>query len=162
MHGGGISVFDAESGKRVGSLTGLPATPRHLVVSADGKKLYVSSNQSGMISEVDLEDALSRLLASGNGQADAKAKTLFAGKGARTLSLSPDNKYIYVACNNDSRLVMVDRNAWKVVDSIPLSPYGVGLAVSPAGDMVSTTSQGRQRNGGHKADVFKVSLPDKS
>lgn len=162
MHGGGISVFDTADGKRIGTLSGLPATPRHLAISADGKKLYVSSNQSGMISEVDLEDALSRLLASGNGHADAKAKTLFIGKGARTLSLSPDNKYIYVACNNDSRLVMVDRNAWKVVDAIPLSPYGVGLAISPGGDMVITTSQGRQGKGGHKVDVFKVKLPDKS
>lgn len=160
MHGGGISVFDVDSGENIGLLTGFPPTPRHLAISADGKKLYVSSNQSGMISEVDLEAALARLTASHNREADARPKTLFVGKGARTLSLSPDNKYIYVACNNDSRLAMVDRDNWRVVDSIPLSPYGVGLAVNPSGDRVITTSQGRQGKGGHKVDVFKVSLPE--
>ena len=160
MHGGDISVFDVNSGEHLGLLTGIPPTPRHLVISADGKKLYVSSNQSGMISEVDLDDALTRLIASGRKQIDARPKTLFVGKGARTLSLSPDNQYIYVACNNDSRLVMVDRDKWRVLDSIPLSPYGVGLAVHPRGDMVITTSQGRQGKGGHKVDVFKVRQPN--
>lgn len=156
MHGGEISVFDTATGKRLGSLIGIPATPRHLALSPQGDKLYVSSNKSGMISEIDLPLALERLSKSANGMANAAPRTLAVGKGARTLALSPDGKYIFVACNNDSRLVMVDRNAWRVVDSAPVSPYAVGVAVHPAGNMLVTTSQGRQGAGGNRVDVFRV------
>lgn len=159
MHGGGISVFDAASGERLGGITGIPATPRHLVMSADGNKLYVSSNRSGMISEIDLPTVLEKLRNAPNRSVDAGAKTLFVGKGARTIALSPDGKYAYAACNDDSNLVMVDLKNWQVIASAPVSPHAVGLAVNPAGNMIVTTSQGKKGHGGNRVDVFEVREP---
>lgn len=154
MHGGDISVFDTQTGERVGILTGFPSTPRHLV--RDGSTLYVSSNSSGYVSEIDLEKAINELLQSPSRTLKVKPRTIFVGKGARTIALSPDGKYILAVSNQASQLSMIDRKDWKIVAQLPVSPYGVGLAVSPDGKKIVTTSQGRQGKGGHVIDVYEV------
>lgn len=154
MHGGGISVFDARTGEKIGALTGFPATPRHL--ARDGSTLYVSSNSSGYVSQINLDEALEALQRSPSKTVRLSPKTLFVGKGARTISLSPDGQLLFAVSNQDSRLSMIDRDKWKIVDQIPVSPYGVGLAVSPDGKKLVTTSQGRQGRGGHVIDVYEI------
>lgn len=156
MHGGGISVFDTRNGERIGILRGFPATPRHLV--RDGSKLYVSSNASGYVSEIDLTEALKELLQAPGKDNSVKLspRTLFVGKGTRTILLTPDGKYILAVSNLASKLSLIDRDKWKVVAQLPVSQYGVGLAVSPDGKMAVTTSQGRQGHGGHVIDVFAL------
>lgn len=154
MHGGGISVFDVQTGERAGSLTGFPSTPRHL--ARDGSSLFVSSNSSGYVSEINLEKALDELLKSQTKSVRVSPRTLFVGRGARTIAISPDGKYILAVSNRDSKLSMIDRAQWKIVSQIPVSPYGVGLAISPDGKKIVTTSQGRGGEGGHVVDVFEI------
>ncbi|MGE9984969.1 hypothetical protein [Desulfovibrio sp. SGI.169] len=160
MRTGNISVFDIHTGERIGILTGIPATPRHLV--RYGSTMYVSSNASGYISRIDLPKVLDDLLASTTKIINANPETIFVGKGARTISLSPDGKYIYAVSNLDSRLSMIDLEQWKIIDQIAVSPYGVGLAVSPDGKKIVTTSQGRQGAGGHVIDIYQVNIPENS
>jgi DNA-binding beta-propeller fold protein YncE len=75
-------------------------------------------------------------------------ETLAVGRGARTIALSPDGRTLYVAINNESRLVKVDLAGWRVVDRAAVDPFTVGLAVSPDGRTIVTTSQGRSGQGG--------------
>lgn len=154
MHGGDIAVFDAQTGERIGILTGFPATPRHLV--RDGSTLYVSSNSSGYVSEFNLENAIGELLQSPSRSVRVKPRTLFVGKGTRTIAISPDDKYILAVSNQASQLSLIDRKKWKIIDQLPVSPYGVGLAISPNGKKIVTTSQGRQGKGGHVIDVYEM------
>lgn len=160
MRTGGISVFDVLTGERLGTLTGLQGAPRHLV--RDGDEIYVSSNSSGYISRFNLATALPTLLASPGGSVDMQPETLFVGKGARTISLSPDGKYLCAVSNLDSRLSLIDLKNWKIIDQIPVSPYGVGLAVSPDGKTIITTSQGRNGEGGHVLDIYQLTVPAKT
>ena len=45
------AAFDVQSWSYLlGTLTGEPATPRHLVISSDGEWIYMSSNKSGHVS----------------------------------------------------------------------------------------------------------------
>lgn len=157
MRTGGISVFDVLTGERLGILTGLQGAPRHLVRAGDD--IYASSNSSGCISRFNLARVLPTLLASPGGSVDVQPETLFVGKGTRTISLSPDGKYLYAVSNLDSRLSLIALKNWKIIDQIPVSPYGVGLAVSPDGKTVITTSQGRKGEGGHVLDIFKLTVP---
>lgn len=53
-----------------------------------------------------------------------------------------------MAVNNQARLVKVDLASWQVVDSVAVDPFTVGLAVSPDGKTIVTTSQGRAGPGG--------------
>jgi DNA-binding beta-propeller fold protein YncE len=86
--------------------------------------------------------------AAGKRIAGPGGETLAVGRGARTIALSPDGRTLYAAINNESRLVKVDLAGWRVVDRAAVDPFTVGLAVSPDGRTIVTTSQGRSGQGG--------------
>lgn len=87
-------------------------------------------------------------------------KSVKVGGGARTLDVSPDGKYLFVACNSGNAVYMVDANEMKVVDHIRCDSYPVGLAVSLDGRRMIVTSQGRQGNGGNAVNIFDIRRPD--
>src|SRR6478672_5241871 len=49
---GGVAGFDVASGRYLGTVMGVPRTPRHLELSADGRTLFASSMQAGVVSRV--------------------------------------------------------------------------------------------------------------
>lgn len=159
MGGGGIAGFEVNTGKYLGTISNVAPTPRHLVMSHDGKTLWVSSNVSGVLSQLSVSDVLASLQqANGKRITGPKGKQLNVGGGARTVSVAPNEKFAYVATNSAQRLAVVDLNKWTVAQTIPATPFPVGLAVSPDGCYVVSTSQGRVgKGGGNTVDVFKVS-----
>ena len=79
------------------------------------------------------------------------------GAGARTLEVSPDGKYIFVACNTASRLCIVDAEKMKLIAEVPADSFPVGLDLFPDGHLVYMTSQGKKGSGGGNAvDVFLI------
>ena len=157
MGGGGITAFDMQDGSNLGTLLSVAHTPRHLALGPDGTRLYVSSNKSGMVSELEVDKLLSALKEAGGGNTHAyRGREISVGKGARTLAVSADGKRVYVACNNSSTIVVVDVPSWSVVARAKVAPYAVGLAVSPDERRVVVTSQGRHGHGGHVVSVFDV------
>lgn len=161
MGGGGITAFDMQDGRKLGTLLSVAPTPRHLVLGPDGKRLYVSSNVSGVVSELEVDKLLTALEGAGGGNTLAyRGREISVDKGARTLALSRNGKRIYVACNNNSTLVVVDVQSWKVVARAKVAPYAVGLAISPDERMAIVTSQGRNGHGGHVVSVFEVKIGD--
>ena len=149
MGGGGLAGFEAATGRYLGTLLDFVPNPRHLVLSPDGRTLYASGNQSGVVGRYDLAAMLRALQSADGKRVDGPGgQTLAVGRGARTIALSPDGRTLYAAINNESRLVKVDLAAWRVVDRAAVDPFTVGLAVSPDGRTIVTTSQGRSGQGG--------------
>ena len=153
--GGGIAVIDMQEQKYLGRVMGMMFGVRHLVI--DNGYLYLSINGSGYVQRIELDkfiDAATRITGKTiqlTGWTNCKV-----GAGARTIGISPCGKYIYSACNVASKLYVVDAEQMKVIATIPVDSFPVGLDVSSDGKTVITTSQGRQGCGGNAVDIFTV------
>ncbi|MFT6145002.1 MAG: DNA-binding beta-propeller fold protein YncE [Myxococcota bacterium] len=157
MGDGGIAGFDVDSGTYLGTVDGPRPTPRHLVVSPDGQTLFFTSNRSGTVSRAPLSDLVSALRGAEGGHVDMEFRSTSVGGGARTLEVSPDGRYLFTAVNGRSQIVVVDANTLDVVAKVRTDSFTVGLAVSPDGSQVWTTSQGRStRGGGNSVCVYGV------
>ena len=140
--GGGIAVIDMQQRQYLGRVQGMRANVRHLVIR-DGW-LYLSINRTGYVQRIRLDRFLS-------GWQECKV-----GAGARTIELSPDGRYVFAACNIDSRLDIVDTRTMQLVLSVPADSYTVGLDISADGRTVITTSQGRGTRGGNCVDIYHI------
>ncbi|MGE0616830.1 MAG: beta-propeller fold lactonase family protein [Bacteriovoracia bacterium] len=177
MGGGGIAVIDLKPERNstaglpaseveaayVGTIHGFKPTPRDIHVSRDGDHLYTSSNLSGVVTKVSLARLLAEIRGARGAVRDyqvtaADMQEIYVGPGARTIHLSPDEKYVYAAVNLKSELAVVETATMKVVSRVPVDSYPVGLAVSPRGDRVWVTSQGRSGEGGNSVGVYAVSV----
>lgn len=158
MGGGGLAGFEVATGRYLGSIRAVAPTPRHLVLSKDGQTLWMTSNVSGVLTRMDVPTLLSSLQsAQGRMVQGERGEELNVGGGARTVSVSTDERFAYVATNSARKIVTVDLKAWKVVDSATASPFPVGLAVSPDGCTVASTSQGRAgQGGGNTVDLYSA------
>jgi DNA-binding beta-propeller fold protein YncE len=158
MGGGGIAGFDVPTGRYLGTVVGMRATPRHILVSRDGD-LFVSSNSSGYVSKIALK-SFTDALARGPSTVRLGGWTeTFVGSGARTIALSPDERYVYAAVNVSAEVVALDAGNLRVLARAPVDPFTVGLAVSADGSQVWTTSQGRAgRGGGNSVGVYSTGV----
>lgn len=156
MGGGGIAVIDVRNRKYLGKLVGTRPNLRHLVVK--NGYLYASINASGYVERIPMSEVMSAINKL-DGKENICLKGIVATKvasGARTLELSPQGDYIFVACNSGSAICVVD-SSMNLVGEIQADSFPVGLAVSPDGKWIITTSQGRVgAMGGNCVDVFSV------
>ncbi|MDD6774912.1 MAG: beta-propeller fold lactonase family protein [Bacteroidales bacterium] len=157
--GGGIAVINLAEKKYMGRLTGMMPNVRHLIISGD--YLYLSINAKGYVQRipwrtfVEEAQALNASKRSAVVAAD-KWTNCKVGTGARTIQATPDGQYIFAACNTSSKLCVVDTKSMKMIGSINVDSYPVGLDVSADGHFVYTTSQGRSHHGGNAVDIFTV------
>lgn len=158
MGGGGITCFSMPDGKLLGTFTAFCERPRHLALDPAGRYLYASNNRQGTVSRVLLADALEAVRgANGGSVAGPKGESLRVGPGARTIAISPDGKNLYAAINNSSELLQVDLGSWSIVRRVPVSPFAVGLGISPDGAHVAVTSQGKgEFTGGNSVEIFRT------
>jgi YVTN family beta-propeller protein len=154
MGGGGIAVIDARRGKYLGTVHGMRPTPRHLELSSDGKRVYLSSSFAGYVSYYELADLIDAVE---HKRAQLKpAMEGYAGPATRTIALSPDGKFVYAAVNKDSKIVVLDAESLQAVATVDADSYPVGLAVSPDGGQLWVTAQGRDGRGGNSVSVYAV------
>lgn len=158
MGGGGIAGFDLSQNRYLGTITNVRSTPRHLLVSPDQKSLIASSNVAGYVSIFNLETLITELIQSrGNRVRGSTPKEISVGSGARTIEIEPSGKYVYVAVNNETKIVAVDIETSKVVSEVKVDPFPVGLAISKDGTYIAVTSQGHAgRGGGNAVNIIKV------
>ncbi len=158
MGGGGIAGFDVSSGEYLGSVMNVAATPRHLVISKDGQTLYASSNSAGAVSAVPLGHLLNELeRANGKRIAGPAWRSVHVGHGARTLDISEDGQFLFVAVNHSSEVAVVFAPAMKVIARHKVDAYAVGLALAPDGTAVVLTAQGRSgRGGGNSVNLISI------
>lgn len=160
--GGGIAVIDMQTHQYLGRVQGMRANIRHLLIR-DGW-LYLSINRAGYVQRVRLDRFLQAVDANLRKPGSPVNRTTNVGgweeckvgAGARTIESTSDGRYIFVACNMDSRVCVIDTRSMRLVASVPADSYPVGLDVSKDGTTVITTSQGRGTRGGNCVDVFHV------
>lgn len=153
---GPVAVIDVKRHRWAGMIPQLYGV-RHIARSGD--MLYMSRNVAGEALSVPV-DSIVRAIERGsltgrtfNVNGIRRVKT---GGGARTLKPSPSGKYLFVACNSASALYVVRTRDMKVIASIPVDSYPVGLDVSPDGTLVAVTSQGRDHKGGNALNIYRV------
>jgi DNA-binding beta-propeller fold protein YncE len=158
MGGGGIAGFDLSQNKYLGSIMSLRATPRHLVVTADGKNLIVSSNVSGYITKFNLNQFVDQMIRADGKKINAdRGQEVAVGSGARTIEVDPQGRYIFAAINEGIKVVAVDISTMKVVTEIKVDPFPVGLAISKDGNHLAITSQGHEgKGGGNSVNILRI------
>ena len=155
--GGSIAVVDVARRRHTGFINDI-YNVRHLALR--GNRVYASQNVAGKIWSIaadSLTSAIDRAAEAGRRAISANGwRGCQVGKGARTLEVSPDGRYTFVACNFDSRVDVVDNETMKVVTSIRCDSYPVGLALSRRGGTLAVTSQGRRGQGGNALNLFNI------
>ena len=157
MGGGGVAGFDVESGAYLGTVLGMKPTPRHLAIGPGGQTLFLSSNVSGNVSRIELATVVDALRSAEGKRVTVEGwRAVFVGSGARTIDLAPDGRYIFSAVNGASEIVVIDAATMEIISRVRTDSYTVGLAVSPDGRQVWTTSQGKKGAGGNSVCVYRV------
>ena len=156
--GGGIAVIDIQEQRYLGRVLGMMSNVRHLVIS--NGYLYLSINGGGMVQRMPLKDFMD-IAKTMNGTTKKTAQATGwqnckVGTGARTISISPDGRYIFAACNNVSQVYVVDTKTMKTICNIAVDSYPVGLDLSSDGRYVFVTSQGRSNRGGNAVNIYEV------
>lgn len=157
---GGIAVIDVDQQRYRGAVHGMRPTPRHLALSTNGQRLYVSSSFAGYVAVFSTQaivDAAYRKQRTVPPLAETKT-----GPGTRTISLSPDGELVYAAVNQASKLVVLEAGNLREITRIDADSFPVGLDVSADGRQVWLTSQGRKLRGGNAVDVFSVEISNKN
>src|SRR5574344_1939265 len=154
--GGGIAVIDLHKSEYLGRLQGMMANVRHLILK--NGYLYLSINNAGYVQKIAFKSVLEAISKMSNKRGTLSGfKSVKVGGGASTIELSPSGKYIFAACNSSSELYVVDALTMKVLTSIPVDSYPVGLDLSKDGKYALVTSQGRSgKGGGNAVNIYKV------
>lgn len=160
--GGGIAVIDIPNHKYLGRVMGMMGNMRHLVIS--GEYLYLSINGAGAIQRIKLSDFMNVAKSLNGKTATVNGwKTVYVGKGARTICITPKGDYIFAACNIASAVYVVDAKSMSVVCQIPVDSYPVGMDISSDGRYIFVTSQGRSSKGapgvfygGNAVNIYEV------
>jgi len=87
---------------------------------------------------------------------DVHMEKVFVGLGPRSLNISRDGKWLFVAVNRSSEAVAVECSKMKIVSRVGVDSFPVGLALSSDERELWVTSQGRDGLGGNSVSVYQV------
>lgn len=161
--GGGLAVIDVEKQEYLGRVSGMMGNVRHILIR-DGY-IYLSVNSAGYVQRLKLDTFMEAVKNMKDHKATSQGwENCKVGAGARTIEFSPSGKYIFAACNNASRLCVVDTRTMQMIAEIPVDSYPVGLDVSKDGKTVIVTSQGHTQGGktfgGLAVNIYNVEYPE--
>ena len=156
MGGEGIAVIDMENKAYIGTITGAYANLRHLVINQG--YLMMSSNRFGVVQKAKLDDIFAQGFDDNSKLAYKKWETVTVGPGARTIDVTDDGKYIFACVNDAYKVVVIDALTMTKVAEVAAAKFPVGMALSPDGKQLVTTSQGKDSvpNTGNTVMVFEV------
>lgn len=157
--GGGIAVIDMQNGNYVGRLMGMSCNVRHILIYKDW--LYLSANIPGLVQRIKLTTLESYAEQLRNSDASTLScecwETAKVGSGSRTIDISPDGRFVFAACNNASKIYVVDTHTMKQTCTIDVDSYPVGMDISHDGHLLIVTSQGHKGIvSGNCVDIFHV------
>ncbi len=116
-----------------------PATPAKIVIAPS-----LPSN-AGYVTNYTPDAALRTKDASGNLPPVPSGMNVNANP-ANTfpagMALSPDGKFLYVACNGDNSVAVIDTASYKVVKQVPAGFFPYSVVVSPTGAKVAVSNWG--------------------
>lgn len=163
MKRGGLAVFKVGGVDPIylGTLHGIDPSPRDLKIN--GEHLFVSSNGSGYVFKFKWRELLALIESSKVKEIqitdqDVHMEKVFVGLGPRSLNISRDGKWLFVAVNRSSEAVAVECSKMKIVSRVGVDSFPVGLALSPDERELWVTSQGRDGLGGNSVSVFQIRI----
>ncbi len=110
-----IDVIGLESRSVIGSIEeAAGTTPRHLVLSADDRYLYVSNHKMNSVRKIDL----------GSGTVVGIANT---GTETRTMALSDDGESLYVVNYQDGTISKVRTSDMEIIQTVYSGVHPVGI-----------------------------------
>lgn len=157
----GISVFDVSNPNQslyLGTMHGLGSRPRDLEATVDS--LFVSFNGSGEIAKIPMNWLMTEIFQGITYIPKSKIKTVYVGKGLRSIEMTKDGEYLFVAVNSTSEVVAVNLKTFKVDRRISVDSFPVGLGLSPDEHQLWVTAQGHQGVGGNSVMVIQVRRKD--
>ncbi len=123
----GIGVVDLATLRLTRVIRGV-SDPEQLVVSADGRHLYIASEDTGMAVVVDV--------ASG-----ATVATLPVGGEPEGVGISPDGRFVYMTSEEDHQVAVIDTSRNEVVKLFKVGERPRQAAFSPDGARAYVTGE---------------------
>jgi YVTN family beta-propeller protein len=121
-----VSVIDTGT-ERVLATVPVAAGPDGIVISPNGRSVFVSGASASALSEIDAAT-------------DSVAHTIEVGKGPQGLAATGDGRWVLVAVNGDDRVAFVDTAMHTVSATVPV-PKPHTIAVRPDGRQAYVASQ---------------------
>lgn len=115
----GIAVIDLASGK-VAKVLPAGHDPETFTLSPDGRTLFVSNEDDGLVSAVAVD----------GGRAPISAKV---GEEPEGVAVTPDGARLFVACEASDHVAMLDARTLRPIKTIPLKGRPRGLLMSRDG-----------------------------
>jgi YVTN family beta-propeller protein len=121
-----VTVIDTMTNKVLGIIP-IPAGPHSLVFTADGRKLFVSSDGASTVSVIDTST-------------DKVIGSIEVGTTPHGLALTPDGRWLLVAVFGTNMVAFIDTSTDTVISQVPVgSPHNIGI--SPDGKLAYVASQ---------------------
>jgi YVTN family beta-propeller protein len=121
-----VAVVDTASDRVTGTIP-VPPGPHGLVVTPDGRKVYVSSDGASTVSVIDTAS-------------DRVVGSIEVGASPHGLAMSRDGRRVLVSGFGTSQALIVDTATDRVIARIPV-PQPHNAAISPDGHMAYVASQ---------------------
>jgi YVTN family beta-propeller protein len=122
-----LSIVDTAT-HQVVKTVGTPISPQRVVVSRDGKFAYVLTRMGGKTAEVQSMPVLFRHALTDKHELNMSVPVGAAPWG---LAISDDEAYFYVSSNQDHTINVVDRNTFKVLNTVKVNKDPNGIAFRP-------------------------------
>ncbi len=121
-----VAVIDTSTNQVLSTIP-VPAGPHGMVITHDGRWVYVSSDGDSKVSVIDTST-------------DKVVNTIEVGKSPHGLALTPDGKLVLVADFGTSQVVFIDTASNQVVGQVAVpSPHNI--AISPDGHTAYVAAQ---------------------
>lgn len=155
MGSNSCAIIDVLKKKNIGNLKGMRSNMRHLLIQ--DSFLYLSINKSGYIQKANWHHLIQHHFKHGSKKHYKQWQEVYVGEGARTISISPDGRYLFAAVNQRSQIVVVDAHKMQIVSTCLADSYPVGMDISADGKYLMVTAQGKSNGGGNSVMVYQVS-----
>jgi PQQ-dependent catabolism-associated beta-propeller protein len=139
-----LAVVAAPEGKLTKTVK-IGKRPRGILLSPDGKRLYVAVSDDDTILVLD------------TGSYKVVGK-LPSGEDPETFAMDPEGKHLYVSNEDDNQVTVIDIAAKKAVKTIPVGVEPEGICTSPDG--VWTVSTSETTNMAHWIDRKSLEITD--
>lgn len=134
----GIAVIDTAKRKLV-RLVKAGSDPEQFDVSRDGRRLYISNEDAGTASVLDVRTGAVRA-------------TIPVGREPEGVRVAPDGRWVLVTSETDSTISIVDSRSLKVVQTVHVGLRPRDLAFTPDSASAYVTGEG-------DASIYHIAVP---
>ena len=121
-----IAVLDTGTNRLQGTIP-VPQGPHGIVITPDGRKVYVSSDGASTVSVIDT-------------QTDKIVKSIEVGANPHGLAISSDGREVLVGAFGTNQVLLIDTSTDQIVKRLPV-PMPHNSALSPDGQRAYGGSQ---------------------